>query len=356
MSESIDNLLIKILAPSSELELGDLPKNEKDWQYFFSKAREHALIPMAWQRFQPVLSEIPPEISKDLYREYLRYVASLEVAKEFYPEVLSVLSKNIDKVVILKGIFLAERYYQEEVERPFSDLDILIPKSELPKVSGLMESIGYKYREQWPRFFWERPQEIKSFLRQKEPQLMVEIHTDFLNKSRYRRALNLDMSEVWDNVIPTKVLGQKIFELEIHHLLLFLSFHLTITHRFNRLFWLYDLDRIITLEKNQLDWDKLAMMCRQIRAQTFMFLSLEMTRRIFKTSVPTDFLQEIKPGYPLLKIYNRLFNNLNLISLPRYSLTDLILFILRDDFRYRFTASLGLPYRISRLYLKGNAW
>ncbi len=354
--EPSSNLILKILANTQDLNDDYFPSVESEWDYIFRRARTHALVPNLWSYLKNRPGDLPLKAAQTFRKEYHRYVASLEIKKKYYQPILEILSKNLSSVVILKGIYLAEKFYPQEILRSFSDLDLLIPENEQPKAEKLLKNQGYKGIEQWDRFFWEKPYEIKIFQREKEPLLEIEIHNHLINKSRYRRALNLDMEEVWSQVKPTTVLGQKVYELALNHLLLYLIFHQSITHRFDRIIWLYDLHQIITKRRESINWEEFKELTFTVKARTFVYLALSMTKRLFNTEIPQDFLKEIKPNYFSFRIFQQQMKNVDLVNLPKYTFSDLLFFILRDDFRYRLSATLGLPYRIMRFYLKGNAW
>lgn len=59
-------------------------------------------------------------------------------------EVFNALNKKNINFVALKGFYLAYRYYTKPYERLFSDIDILIDKSDANKVAELLYDLGYQ--------------------------------------------------------------------------------------------------------------------------------------------------------------------------------------------------------------------
>lgn len=58
-------------------------------------------------------------------------------------ELLSALQADGVRVIPLKGVWLAERIYEDGACRPMSDIDLLVPTGELPRARAAMERLGY---------------------------------------------------------------------------------------------------------------------------------------------------------------------------------------------------------------------
>lgn len=138
-SESFDKQLVKHLL--SELN---------DQKNLLNKLEKNGLAPLFYSHVNHHGLQLETCLALALKSLVLRHQA---VAKARY-QALTELSEAFQAEQVLwlalKGAALAPSLYESVDQRPMRDMDILVPKKDLKKVSTIMRSIAYKLPEQQP--------------------------------------------------------------------------------------------------------------------------------------------------------------------------------------------------------------
>jgi hypothetical protein len=98
-------------------------------------------------------------------------------------EILDACRGQVPPITLLKGVSIAEECYPEPHLRLMRDLDFLIQKESLPKVTGALEQLGY--RQQWdgPAKQYETHHHAAPFYHE-EKEVWVEVHHALLSPRR----------------------------------------------------------------------------------------------------------------------------------------------------------------------------
>ncbi len=160
--------------------------------------------------------------------------------------------------VVLKGAQFCDRLYPRPELRPFTDIDLLVPKAMVPAAGDALENLGYVPQPAPPRKHaggygeatWSRPG---------APGGNVEIHWDLVNSPPLRRRVSvsfgdLDLSR---DAQPTP-----------SALLLIAAVHVAAGHRFDRLLPLWDVAQAARGAAGEVDAARLGDALRRTGATT----------------------------------------------------------------------------------------
>ena len=152
--------------------------------------------------------------------------------------------------VALKGPALGQRYYGDWTRRECNDLDILVDPARIQAACEILLSQGYVFSEE----LWRSPGQ-KALYRQTfhhynlyhpTSGVVVELHWRVYSSVRLERLLATD---VRGSLIACCLGGTQVEVMSSHDTFLYLCVHGG-GHLWKRLFWLYDLTRIIAAEED----------------------------------------------------------------------------------------------------------
>lgn len=327
-----------------------------DWKRALDDARRHGLISLLYLAVKnsEQLRGIPKEIEEKLRREYLATIASSLAATRELSAILEKFNEKSIPAIVLKGPFLAENIYSQKNIRPYTDLDILVKKEDLPSTQLLLSELGYKQCYEIPRFWWEEEYPERTFTKNKPGNLLVEIQWNILDKKSYLQSMNFDVADIWEKASKGEINGQPTLKMAPEHLLIYLCLHLSVTHHFERLIWLRDLAEVVNFYRNSFDWGYFKECVFGWKTKTYVYYPLLMANEILGAGIPKDVLDDIRPRYLTARLFERALSRANIVRLPKHSLANALFLIPRDRPCHRYKAILVLPCQAMRWCLKGR--
>jgi len=195
--------------------------DESQWQDAIDLAEQHRVLPwVAAQVLDGRGSQLPVAVEVRL-REARR--AATIAAFLWTSELKSLLAEFASAsipVLVLKGLWFAQRIYGNAALRSSRDIDLLVRKDRFGAAEKLLQTIGFTshacaddYHREWRR-----------------GTLAVELHFDVENPL----AFDFDIESVWKRAHPATFEGQPGWTLAPADELLYLCLHGT-RHRFDRL-------------------------------------------------------------------------------------------------------------------------
>lgn len=123
-------------------------------------------------------------------RQDLMYIRALTMAlKDFGHQLTSALTRASVEHVLVKGEVFAQGLYDDPFDRPYTDVDILLPEDALPAASDVMKSLGLV---SFTRDHFDRSiarQEHK-WGYERAPHLFVELHANLVHFPSLRRSFS----------------------------------------------------------------------------------------------------------------------------------------------------------------------
>ncbi len=232
----LQSLLLDLLSPirpvSRETVEGLDPD---DWDTLLGMARKHRLEPLLhWRltrerRELPVPEQIGEELALSFKRATLR---SLSLQSD-----LRSVDRILDQVgiphVALKGAFLAFHAYPQPALRPMRDLDILVPRDQLPQAYEALIQGGLTRMEQYQGTQRDDDKHLPP-LHAPSGQVHLELHSRFYLPEIVPDRLDPSNSpQFWQRCVERKVAGEAIPFESPTDLLLHLIVHAVFDHQFD---------------------------------------------------------------------------------------------------------------------------
>ena len=298
-------LLITLLGNMPKSDLESLLAGDIDWQYFIKIAIAQRLIPLVFQKLQPLSAHLPADFSDDLAKKAeksavinFRFNAELfNIAKIFETDNIEFIS--------YKGSTLAQLAYGDSSLRQFGDLDFLIYKKDFPKVKKLLLENGgksawnlsEKQEKAVLKHYYEFP-----FMFGKSP-VLVEIHWAFMESFF---GFDYNIEEVFRRSQTVSIHGRKIRTLSNEDLLIFLCVHGS-KHFWKRLRWICDVGKLVQNQK--IDWDKVIKLAKQNGCLRMLKLGLFLSKDFLNFDLPVEIENEPEIESLANELKNQLFDD-----------------------------------------------
>jgi hypothetical protein len=330
LTSRIDELLVASLRevppPSLVARLASL--SDEDWEMVARLAEWHRVAPLFLRRLHnltptPAIPDATAALLRDCHqRTAMRNMLRLRELARF----LRALSDRGVDVMVLKGAYLAGAVYGDPALREMKDVDLLVRRRDLADAYRVLLEFG---DNAGGTADLESMVEVECARHHHLPPVSVpnvgpvEMHWTITPPGV---DVALDMDHLWDRADETWVAGTRAFGLAPDDLLLHLSLHAALQHRFRmRLRHLCDVAATLTKFRDQLDWDRLAAVANASGASRFVYCTLRVAESVLGAPVSPEGV-------------NRL---------ARKPVDEAIVPIVRD---YFLAASLDLPmaYRAAR--------
>ena len=194
-------------------------------------------------------------------------------------------------VIVLKGAFLAETVYGDVALRPMCDVDLMVPRADLPRAQAVLLDMGGVHQrlediEQCVTTPFHLPPVVIRGL-------PVEIHWTVAPPSGTFR---IDAAGLWNRAHPVTIAGVEVLALSPEDLLLHLSLHFCYQHLLATLKSFCDIAEAIHRFRDETDWTQVAERAREWRASRYVSLTLHLVRGMLGAEVPDGVLERLVPG------------------------------------------------------------
>lgn len=254
-----------------------------DWDGLMRMADDHGVLPLLAR----VLVEFRPgEVPAAVLDRITAYTSSNGIKNRLLTEELFRLTEALEYLGVAaipyKGPLLAAEAYGDLGMRQFTDLDILVSRSDLPAARTALESLGYRRLEGGPsttrqeRHYleWECEEE---FIGQ-DGLASVDLHWRLAPK---RLPFRIDRLDFWSRGRVVNLNARVCQGLAPEDTLLTLCMHGT-KDRWRKLGWVVDVDRLIESQRS-LDWQMVLEGARVGRVERALWLGLRLAARLLGT-------------------------------------------------------------------------
>ena len=303
-----DKFIIELLMQNTDCGNNEKLSATLDWDYIIHHCTQHKLLPVLYNRIKNVL-RVPQHIVRILDNEYKIRKHIYSKQRDEYLCLLNELSKAGLKIILLKGVYLAEKCYNDPLERPYLDMDILIQKHETEDVFRVMKSLGYvqgEYNKETHAIekldnnrligYESELQHYGEFVKLSSsdffPVYSVDVHhrlSTVFDSFCYNSSLLFQRAE------KENIQGINFWRLSNEDFLLHLSSHLywhtlslrdIISGRDMRLLSYFDIALFIS--KNKINWEKLFEYAKESGLENALYYTLYHCQLIFGNIVPND--------------------------------------------------------------------
>ncbi len=258
------------------------------WTQWLTVMQQHGILPLlyTWLAAASTETRPPEQIYQKLKSAYWSGVAD---SVQRWHEVKRILLafKEIDVTpVVLKGVALAETYYQRPELRPSTDIDLFVSLRDYEKVKALLLKMGYvpevevsaeERNWQYEEAFITAQTKFPTFF-------PLELHWSFspffANQSEFLDTLGSRVHQVKGPDVNMLVLNPAdAFSYTVYHLIY--------GHPENiRLIWLYDIHLLAQCLRNETEWLALIQTSRQWLARLALIDALRLAHEWFGTPIP----------------------------------------------------------------------
>ena len=243
-----------------------------------------------------------------------------QIMREEVQKLAKLTQQQNIKVILLKGILLADKYYPNEKLRMTEDLDLFVSIEDLSKFMMICKNEGYKFYD-GGEITIQRIEKYKTMSEIEKYHhidpivkpfkfsvLSVDVHISFflfhwfgekcqyISRDFYKRSIALQ-GQVYKN----------LFGLELHDLLIYQQMHF-IQHLYKNI-WegfctgffyvqkkvnlLFELAIIISQESNNISWDYYCKLCLKYEIAIEVAIVLEYINQIFGSIVPKNVISNL---------------------------------------------------------------
>jgi hypothetical protein len=168
-------------------------------------------------------------IEKNDDKKYAYLAAHLQTL-ELTKALLCSLKEQAVEAIVLKGIYLAVKFYNDLGRQPGSDVDILVKRGDVFKAKAVLNDLGWlEASDVLADLFADYGQSgINSLMFfSRESAVSIHLHWHIINTSwplgSYVK--RIDMQELWDSAVSGALDGAAVKELRPEHLLIYLCWH-----------------------------------------------------------------------------------------------------------------------------------
>ncbi len=296
--------------PQQRELIRSLALKQLDWHFILAKAHPHALIPLLYRNLSELCPDrVPPAVLQQLESDY-KVISERNRANtaELIKVLRSMESAGI-RAIPYKGPALAALAHGDITLRKFWDLDIVIRPQDIIPAKSLLITHGY----QWHPFQGQvtgrnearnfRLWHAYTFLHP-DTNAMIDLHWRF---SPRRFPFDVDLDDLWEHLVPVRLLDEEIWTFPTEALLLFLCVHGSKDLWWRRCGWICDIAELLASNPD-LDWSYCLELATHTGARRMLLLGLALAHELLQAPLPEQVCTSIrsdKAVQPLIALVRR---------------------------------------------------
>ena len=283
----IGKLICKLISLNVNEELKEELKsfNTTQWNQLYNFAEVYNLTPLLYSKMHRLnFIEIVPKIILNQLKNDYRFSSSISMKREH--EIKQILKQfndfNID-VILLKGLYISENYYDNPAERPMSDMDLLVKFSDLNKVSEILKMYGCSFESNL------NPDECKDFIQHlpiiRTPKgFAIEVHWKLTADFNDLFLVKYNIEELWSSKKSIKLYGAECFVFKKEYLLIHLCVHISEDLFQQKILQLYDV--FLIMKNQEINWKLLFEKAEEWNCMKAIYSVIYVVHKIFYLNIP----------------------------------------------------------------------
>ena len=269
--------------PKPRLErVKEVLKKGMPWSDVIRLGEHHSVLPLVYRTLRDLPPAIPPAIMDDLRTRYENNARrNLRFTAELF-RILDCLEAHDIPAIPYKGPALAETVYGDLALREFSDLDVLVHRTDVLRAKAALRELGYT-----PNIELSPSQETAYFATGYEYTFdgpagrnLLEIQWGIVPRFY---AVDISTEALFDHAISSELNGRRVLGLAPEDQLLSLCVHAA-KHAWIRLCWLRDIAGIV--DSRNLDWDLIEQRARKLGIERMAGVGLMLARELLHAPLP----------------------------------------------------------------------
>jgi hypothetical protein len=297
-----------------------LARKQLDWDFIFTKALPHALIPLLYCNLNKYCADLVP--SSVLQRLGSDNQINAERNRKNTAEMIRVLREFKAagiSAVPYKGPALAILAHGDIELRKFWDLDIVIRPRDILSAKTLLISQGYEWHPMqgqvtghnearnfrvWYEYSFIHP----------DTRAMIDLHWR-ITPNRF--PFDVDLDGLWEQLKPARLLDKDIQVFPTEASLLFLCVHGCKDMWWKRIGWICDISELLASNPD-IDWSYCFDLANKTGARRMLLLGLSLAHELLQAPLPEQVLSRIRSDnavQPLVDhVIRRLFDDQSAID------------------------------------------
>lgn len=280
-------------------DLSELLHSKLNWHYVLRESANQAIPCLVYNNLSPFKDKIPEKIwiaFQEIY--YLNISRNIKIYQEANA-LLSSFNKEGIKTIPLKGLFLAEKVYNNIALRGMADIDLLIKKEDLSRIDNVLGGLGYTTPMDKRLISLAMK---RSYLNSADyfkpdgnaPHLHIHWHIVNVPLPTYLYTRRIKMERFWECAKLANVADAETLQLAPHHLIIYLAEH-AVKHSFDRLIVLTDLNESIKKYREDINWEDLIEEARGLGMERQLYYGLYSINHFLDADISQDVISQLRP-------------------------------------------------------------
>lgn len=212
---------------------------------------------------------------------------------ECLEQILAAAQQQHIPVILLKGVGVAQQWYPARHWRPMRDIDILVHPGDQARLETSLRNLGYRQQGTLPAEFFIGHQHSMPFYRD-DPPCWIEVHTALFRAGSTGAEIPVFKPEtVFEQSVALPGSSARCVSPEVQLIY-------TAVHWGSKLTQVGGLipvmDVLLLLDKAELDWGKVAALCKHTTAARHLYLLLSWLQCRQLAKVPDAMWRALEPG------------------------------------------------------------
>lgn len=283
---------------SCSLEVSACSDVAVDWEQVLRLAEHHGVVPLLYQSVRGLSRNVPAAILEDLRKRYENNARrNLKFAADLF-RILDSLDVHSIVSIPYKGPALAESVYGDLALRSFSDLDILVRRSDVVRAKTIVEELGYA-----PSLSLTNAEERAYLATGYEYTFdgpggrnMLELQWGIVPRFY---AVDFDCGKFFARAVSASVSGRTVRTLSPEDLLLTLCVHAA-KHAWGRLCWLRDIAGV--LQAQEIEGSLVEQRAAELGISRMFHVTLLLAHRLLGANLPDPIGENLQQDFAVERL------------------------------------------------------
>ncbi len=317
-----------------------------DWDFFKKLIIRNRVYVIVYHNLKCVKESFPENLLSELKELTISTGTRNFILTVFLQRLIAEFNQQGIFILPFKGPVLAQQVYKDIIFRPFSDLDVLVDKSDAVFAFNLLKQKGLtaqlelntsqfkKYLDDEDHFSFYEPQQ----------KITIELHWDM---SGLYLSRPITLSDLKNQIISGTLNKKAIPCLSPEAVLIYLCVHGS-KHGWDYLEQICCIAELLKLNPH-LNWEKIIKTALDWQCKKMLFMGLHLAAKVFKASLPDTILLTINDDETILNMADKVTDNLfNPLPDPKKNTSDrfsLFHINIRDSYADKIRYALRLLFR-----------
>ncbi|MCX6277282.1 MAG: nucleotidyltransferase family protein [Bacteroidetes bacterium] len=303
------NLLLRCcqnqLAPDADTLSSFFAKHTPDFSRFIELTTKHRLFPVVNMAVRSQRQAVPLEIMSEVARVAGRNLKRMMNLAGELGVVHQLFAKSGIEFIAVKGPVMVQQLYGDYHCRQTRDLDLLVEEKNIDRAISVLTRAGYIFLD---AYFLKNPGKRQLYLKREnhvrfrhpDKMIFIELHWSV---SKYFTTIQTE--HLFENSIEIEIQGKVFRTFSLEDYFVILATH-GVYHRYELLFWLYDIAYILNLPGT--DLRNLLTNAEKFNCATAVKVSMALALTIFKLETIDNRGQSLKLSLREKFIFDQCFN------------------------------------------------